>query len=512
MAKPMLNLWKNPRSENLWFRRRVPEPLVAFMGRREVKFSLGTPDPVLAKLRCKEEGLKLDKVWHERLNGQTYTVLSQIQVAALAGEFYREMVAAHRDNPGTPHKWEVLLKRDAERRKRPTTLMPRNVHLRFAFRAEVEAFLERRDFKLSGDTLDGFVLAYLDAKTQAGNLLLQNAGGDYTPDPKAGRFPSPDVLKNDGKVAAFDMFDRYAAEAGLADKTYRDWKAKVTVLTTFVGHDDLARLTAKNLIDWKNDLLKTGPDGRKLHQKTVRNGYLGAVKALLNYAVQELELPKNVAHDVTVRIKKKIKQREKGFTEEEALSILRATHLAPPRALSSENASARRWVPWICAYTGARVNEITQLLPSDVTTVAGFKVLRIDAEASKTGEYRHVPLHDHLLEQGFLDYVASRGKRPLFYEPSRSRGGRDGGRHFRKVGERLAEWVRSKAVGVTDPNVAPNHGWRHRFSSLARSVDMHIDVQNIIQGHAGDKVASDYGDAWMETAYREIMKIPRYAV
>jgi hypothetical protein len=41
---------------------------------------------------------------------------------------------------------------------------------------------------------------------------------------------------------------------------------------------------------------------------------------------------------------------------------------------------------------------------------------------------------------------------------------------------------------------------------------MHVDVQNIIQGHAGDKVASDYGDAWIETAYREIMKIPRYVV
>jgi hypothetical protein len=60
--------------------------------------------------------------------------------------------------------------------------------------------------------------------------------------------------------------------------------------------------------------------------------------------------------------------------------------------------------------------------------------------------------------------------------------------------------------------VAPNHGWRHRFSSLARHVHMHIDVQNLIQVPAGDKVALDYGDAWTETAYREIMKIPRYVV
>jgi hypothetical protein len=41
--------WKNPVSENLWFRRRVPANLLAFMDKREVKFLLGTADPELAK-------------------------------------------------------------------------------------------------------------------------------------------------------------------------------------------------------------------------------------------------------------------------------------------------------------------------------------------------------------------------------------------------------------------------------------------------------------------------------
>ncbi|KWV60498.1 hypothetical protein AS156_29415 [Bradyrhizobium macuxiense] len=121
-----------------------------------------------------------------------------------------------------------------------------------------------------------------------------------------------------------------------------------------------------------------------------------------------------------------------------------------------------------------------------------------------------MPLHEDLKRQGLLKYKESRNGRPPFYDPGRSRGGRDAGKHCRKTGERLGAWIGSEEVGVTDEKVAPNHGWRHRFSSLARHVGMHIDVQNIIQGHAGEKVASDYGDAWIETAYREIMKIPRY--
>ena len=62
-----------------------------------------------------------------------------------------------------------------------------------------------------------------------------------------------------------------------------------------------------------------------------------------------------------------------------------------------------------------------------------------------------------------------------------------------KVGERLAEWVRSLGI---DDRVAPNHGWRHRFSSIARVVAMPEDVRNIVQGHAGTKIADRYGETW----------------
>ena len=101
-----------------------------------------------------------------------------------------------------------------------------------------------------------------------------------------------------------------------------------------------------------------------------------------------------------------------------------------------------------------------------------------------------------------------RGKLPLFYDPGRSRGGKSANPQYQKAAERTASWVRE--LGVDDENVAPNHGWRHRFSTLARAIDMNTDVQNIIQGHVGEKDSSDYGDAWIETAKREISKTPAH--
>lgn len=339
MGMRMIGLWKHPKSEKLWLRRRVPKDVVAFMGRAEIKLSLRTTDRKLAEVRLLEENAKLERLWHEHLNGLTYTVLTHRQISALAGEFYREMVEAHQDNPGKPHEWETLQRRDAERKKRPVSFMQRNVHLRFAFGPEVQAFLDRRGLRLSGDTLDGFVVAYLDAKEQAAGVLLRNANRNYKADPEADRFASPDLLKDRTIVPAFDMFERYAKEAQLAAKTRRSWKSRLAVLTDFVGHDDLARLTKKNMIEWKDDLLKERPDGTKLSPNTVRDGYIGGIKAMLNYAVEQEELPINVALGVTVRGKKK--NREKGFTHEEALVILKATLLPPPRARSAENAAAR---------------------------------------------------------------------------------------------------------------------------------------------------------------------------
>jgi hypothetical protein len=60
----MMKPWKYPRSDVLWFRKRVPEKFVALMGRREIKFSLGTKDMDEARMRCVEENpIVIMKCW-----------------------------------------------------------------------------------------------------------------------------------------------------------------------------------------------------------------------------------------------------------------------------------------------------------------------------------------------------------------------------------------------------------------------------------------------------------------
>jgi hypothetical protein len=89
------------------------------------------------------------------------------------------------------------------------------------------------------------------------------------------------------------------------------------------------------------------------------------------------------------------------------------------------------------------VNEITQLRAEDFRREMGVWVFKITPEAgsTKTGEARLVPIHEHLIDQGILDFVADKHG-PLFYNPIRGRGGSVAHPLYVRIGQKLAEWVR----------------------------------------------------------------------
>jgi integrase len=174
-------------------------------------------------------------------------------------------------------------------------------------------------------------------------------------------------------------------------------------------------------------------------------------------------------------------------------------------------------VPWLCAYTGARAGEITQLRGIDVIEREGIHALRLTPEAGtmKTGAARIVPIHEHLIAQGFLDFVRSRGNKPLFYNPEgnpRAAGDPTNPRRPRAVStrQRLAAWVRS--IGVDDPDVRPNHAWRHTFKQIANRHHISDRVSDEITGHAPPTVGRGYGRPTLADMAAALEKFPRYPV
>ena len=100
--------------------------------------------------------------------------------------------------------------------------------------------------------------------------------------------------------------------------------------------------------------------GRPITAKTVKDNDLSALKTVFGWAVTNRKLKANPAAGITIKLGKPAKLRSKGFTDEEARALLKAASNYVPRGGQErpETTAAKRWVPWLCAFTGARVGEM----------------------------------------------------------------------------------------------------------------------------------------------------------
>lgn len=326
-----------------------------------------------------------------------------------------------------------------------------------------------------------------------------------------GPTPAGEPAKAKPAVTISEMFDGYAAQDGVRNGTVTQFRAIINHLIAFLGHDDARRVSHADLVRWREHLrAEPVKNGEPRSPKTINGSYLAAASVTFSYGLNQLLIENNPMRDLKkVRDRKSAKVREKDFTKAERKAILSASLVSPSDRVAAHRVLARRWVPWICAYTGARVNELTQLRAEDVLQVEGHWSLRITPEAgsTKTNEYRLVPLHEHLIEQGFL--AAIKGKRgPLFYVPTENGADSRNGPH-KRIGMWLAEWVR-KDVGITDEDILPNHAWRHTFKTICREVQIDEWASDAITGHASKAQGRKYGSNTIPALAAQLQKFPRF--
>jgi site-specific recombinase XerD len=111
-----------------------------------------------------------------------------------------------------------------------------------------------------------------------------------------------------------------------------------------------------------------------------------------------------------------------------------------------------------------------------------------------------VVLHPHLVELGFPAFVEAGH---LFLKPSKSG---DVLGPLQGLKNRLSEFVRTV---VRDPNVAPMHGFRHRFKTVGMEAGVSTRILDAIQGHAARTAGDSYGDVTVKAMAMAMEKVPR---
>lgn len=296
------------------------------------------------------------------------------------------------------------------------------------------------------------------------------------------------------------LWTRWEREAKPAPSTISTWWGYVAQFQRHLGHDDPRRVTAADVVVWKDALLARG-------LTSVRDGHLAAIKTLFNYGVRNRLLKANPAEGLTAARKTRAGNRRLPYDDDEVARLL---------ALADcETRSSRHWLPWLTALSGARVGEIAQLWGNRVVEIDGIPVMRIAPAADggtikNAGSERDVPIHSAIIERGFLDFVESKGGGSLFYRGTprtRPADGRPPKHASKGVANHLASWIREQ--GFRDPRKDPSHALRHWFKSKCLALGVQDSVVDAIQGHTlKGGAAATYRHISLRTMAEAIERIP----
>jgi integrase len=198
-------------------------------------------------------------------------------------------------------------------------------------------------------------------------------------------------------------------------------------------------------------------------------------------------IPASSQRIVSGRVKDKTKEKpRRPYTNAEAAKLLKAAR---------KRTDALRWLTWLMAYTGARINELAQLRKEDVKAKSGIPFIGITSSDEKGHEIktsssrREVPLHKAVIAEGFLKWVAKQRDGWLFSDLPAGRYGKRGD----AASKRYGRWQRGEEVGISDAR-AVAHSWRHRIEDQFRDIEVPDEVADSILGHARSGQRATYGD------------------
>lgn len=537
MVLPMPSPYKHKITGIYWIKQRVPSRLVSTAKGKMVtvtvdetpctvklgeylKVSLRTKDAAEAKRRGNDAQSQFDLIWQSLTDAPAR--LTQRQIVGLAGEVYRMFKVAE-DDPGDATRWSKAVEVNNRVLAGQTMFIGREYGMEKRFGPFVDLVLAKHTLRIDDGSRQRLLEQTAKAMQEAAALLIRRAVGDYGPDLVEQRFPAVEITrpKKAPRAAQAPTGDDPSTLTGLLahkqrtqskkDDTFDKYRGCLKDFVALVGHEEVHRITKDDVRRWRDALIERG-----LAKKTINDQYLTSLKVALNHAVKEFDLPLNVAANIRDERDAPAPSGPKGYSAEQATTILQATFRGSSKNLAIPYQRAIFWVPWICAYTGLRVTEVTQFQGRHLREENGIPHLLITPEDGSTKGKNSwtTGIHSHLIELGLLDMLRAVGDGPAFYTPYPE--GTDlkalSDHRAKSAGDKIAEWVRDE-LGIAAPNNRPSHAWRHLFTSLSRTHKMNKEARDYMMGSRSQTDAREgYGDWSPEVVDAEINKLPRFKV
>lgn len=493
-----------------YFRRAVPGDVRSLIvtrsgaARAEWKFSLGTKDRDAAKRLVPAHTIATDaeidaarKVARQapQKPPQQQSPRAEAMAAAVWENALEGAEIAAREETARDHRREDvarLIEFLEGRLKGSTAEMPKSLR---AFRYILDGVRFDRDI-----LRERLLIAQGLAKGTDSSERLQNTIERADPTSEANKPMMLDAPDSPNIV------DLWAAERKPVQKGIDTHRAVARWFYDREGQTPVAAITRKQVLSFKDKRVAEGQTAANISMK------LSRLRTLLQWAFNNDHAAANVADGISIKNTDKARNKRLPFD----LPALKMIFEGPVHAAGARPAGgkgeAAYWLPLLGLFTGARLEELGQLRPSDIremdypdadgATKRGWFISLIEDSAGDTAtatrlknaaSERIIPVHQELQRLGFLDLVAkstdAEGIRlfPLLKANIY-------GRLSAKWGEWFSPYMRL-TCGVTDRRMV-FHSFRHTFKHYARSASMAEGVQRQIMGHSPGDVADEYGNGY----------------
>lgn len=347
-------------------------------------------------------------------------------------------------------------------------------------------------------------------------------------------------VSDDSEQSIVHVFKRYETEAlrkaGGKEKTVRrtlsDYASIVRRFNEFIKSRPVSSVTKRDVVEFRDLLLQLPSRAKQsiammplkqqaraakeqglktLSASTVRK-QLMALSGFFEVALEYELVDKNPVRGVSKRLTQETSDRsgeDKQYSNEELRNVFALPLFTEGfRPRSGVYGEAVYWLPLLAYYTGARAEELAQLYVRDVKKEQGIHYLHIiddapDKTVKNKSSVRKIPLHEHLIDLGFVEYVKSQSSDGRLFPKLKASSERYAG----KVSLWLGKYFRENA-GLRE-DVKAMHGLRHTWSTLARNAGIPKDVRSAITGHSSGDVSDTYGEYSLELLYEAVNKIPR---
>jgi hypothetical protein len=227
--------------------------------------------------------------------------------------------------------------------------------------AKTAQFLAFKGVVLSNEAQALFLDCVLDEFIAAILLLERRANRDYSVDTRLAEFPrfdSKKIAQFGSEVSAWQLFEAWVRARQPAASGVNRWRCVfIDLEQRFKSANDITEDDAR---EWSRQLVTA-----KRKARTVNDVWINAARTIFEWAKRERLISSNPFTGLKVTEPRRVEHREtKAFTADEWATILKAASAI--RSLQTTFQGAQRWVPWLCAYSGARPGEITQLRGEDI--------------------------------------------------------------------------------------------------------------------------------------------------